>query len=84
MDCAKEINEKLLDAEVRVKLDERNETLGYKIRDVQKDKTPYALIVGAKEVENKTVAVRDRTGKQEVMTLEEFITKATKEIREKI
>ncbi|HPM86141.1 MAG TPA: threonine--tRNA ligase, partial [archaeon] len=84
IDYAKEINEKLLDAEVRVKLDERNETLGYKIRDVQKDKTPYALIVGAKEVENKTVAVRDRSGKQEVMTLEEFITKATKEIKEKI
>ena len=84
MDYAKEINEKLLDAEVRVKLDERNETLGYKIRDAQKDKTPYALIVGAKEVENKTVAVRDRTGKQEVMSLDDFLTKAAKEIREKI
>ncbi|MDD2531737.1 MAG: threonine--tRNA ligase [Candidatus ainarchaeum sp.] len=84
LEYAKEVKEKLLDAEIRVKLDERNETLGYKIRDAQKDKTPYALIVGAKEVENKTVAVRDRSGKQEVMTLEEFITKATKEIREKI
>jgi threonyl-tRNA synthetase len=84
MDYAKELNEKLLDAEIRSKVDERNETLGYKIRDAQKDRLPYALIVGAKEVENKTVAVRDRTGKQEVMSQEEFITKATKEIREKI
>lgn len=84
LEYTKEVKEKLLDAEIRVKLDERNETLGYKIRDAQKDKTPYALIVGAKEVENKTVAVRDRSGKQEVMTLEEFITKTTKEIREKI
>jgi len=84
LEYTKEVKEKLLDAEIRVKLDERNETLGYKIRDAQKDKTPYALIVGAKEVENKTVAVRDRSGKQEIMTLEEFITKTTKEIREKI
>lgn len=84
LDYAKEINEKLIDAEIRSKVDERNETLGYKIRDAQKDKMPYALIVGAKEVENKTVAVRDRSGKQEVMSIDDFLNKATKEIREKI
>jgi len=83
IDYAKQIHAKLLDAEVRVKLDDRNETLGYRIREAQKEKVPYALIVGAKEAEAGTVAVRPRNGNQEVMPLEKFIEKALKEIKEK-
>ncbi|MFA5125565.1 MAG: threonine--tRNA ligase [archaeon] len=83
IDYAKQIHAKLLDAEVRVKLDDRNETLGYRIREAQKEKIPYALIVGAKEAEAGTVAVRPRNGNQEVMLLEKFIEKALKEIKEK-
>jgi len=84
LEYAKEVYGKIMNSDVRAGIDERNETLGYKIRDAQKEKTPYAIIVGAKEVETKTVAVRDRTGKQEVMTLEEFLAKTAKEIKEKI
>ncbi len=83
MEYAKQVKTKLLEAEIRVKLDERNETLGYKIRDAQKNKTPYALIIGAKEVENKTISLRDRKGKQETIGLEEFLDKIVKEIKEK-
>jgi threonyl-tRNA synthetase len=83
MDYAKQLHKKLLDAEIRVKLDERNETLGYRIREAQKEKTPYALIVGAKEQEAGTVAVRPRNGNQEIMLIEKFIEKALKEIKEK-
>ncbi|MFA6064744.1 MAG: threonine--tRNA ligase [archaeon] len=80
---AKKIYEKLLDNEIRVKLDEGNETLGNKIRLAQKEKVPYALVLGQKEIEAGTVAVRDRAGKQEVMLLDAFIAKALKEIKEK-
>ncbi|MFA6269022.1 MAG: threonine--tRNA ligase [archaeon] len=80
---AKEIYEKLIDNEIRVKVDDRNETLGYRIRDAQKGKVPYILVVGAKEMETKSVAVRPRVGSQEVMPIEQFLEKALKEIKEK-
>jgi threonyl-tRNA synthetase len=83
MDYAKKVKEKMLDAELRVKLDERNETLGYRIRDAQKSKVPYIIVVGAKEQEANTLAVRPRTGEQTVMPIEEFITKAQKEIKQR-
>jgi len=80
----KEVKSALLGNEIRAKLDDRNETLGARIRSAQKDKIPYVLVVGAKEVELKSVAVRPRIGEQEVMTLDDFITKSIKEIKEKI
>lgn len=83
IDYAKVVKEKLMDAEIRVKLDERNETLGYRIRDAQKMKVPYALIVGAKEAEANSVAVRPRIGEQVVMPTGAFIEKILKEIKEK-
>jgi len=83
IDYAKEVQAKLLDSEVRVKLDDRNETLGYRIREAQKEKVPYILVLGAKEVEAKAVAVRPRVGNQEVMPVDAFIEKALKEIKEK-
>ncbi len=67
----------------RVKLDDKNETLGNKIRLAQKEKVPYALVLGQKEIEAGTVAVRDRAGKQEVMSLDAFLAKALKEIKER-
>jgi threonyl-tRNA synthetase len=83
LEYAKKIKEKLLEEEIRVKLDEKNETLGNKIRIAQKEKVPYALIIGAKEEENKNISVRDRKGKQETIELEKFIEKIKKEIKEK-
>ena len=56
------VREHLAAAGVRVELDERNEKLGYRIREAQLAKIPYMLVVGAKEEEAGTVAVRVRTG----------------------
>lgn len=83
MPYAKEVHEKLIDNEIRAKIDERNETLGYRIREAQKEKVPYIIVVGAKEAEAKAVAVRPRVGNQEVMPLDTFVEKALKEIKEK-
>jgi threonyl-tRNA synthetase len=60
-DYAKQILEKLLDAGVRVELDDRNEKLQAKIRDAQLQKIPYMLVIGGKEAEAGTVSVRHRT-----------------------
>ena len=71
---AKEITEYLDDLDIRVKLDDRNETVGYKIREArQVDRVPYMVIVGAKEIENHTLSVRDRDTDQTTgCSLEEF------------
>jgi threonyl-tRNA synthetase len=56
------VRDRLVAAGVRAELDERNEKLGYRIREAQLAKVPYMLVVGAKEEEAGTVAVRLRTG----------------------
>ena len=83
---AKSVYETLRGKRVRVELDDRNEKIGYKIREArQVDRVPYMLIIGAKEVETKTVSVRDIATDQTVnMTLEEFIGKLEKEITERV
>ncbi len=80
---AKELYEKLLDAGVRVKLDDRNETIGYKIREArQVDRVPYMFIIGAKEIETHTLSVRELvTDKTTEYTVDEFIAKITDEIK---
>ena len=71
-------------ANIRVKVDERNEKIGYKIREAQMHKIPYMLVIGEKEVEEKTVAVRRRgEGDVGAMGVEEFIAMLTKEIATK-
>lgn len=71
---AREVCEKLRGAKVRVELDDRNEKIGYKVREArQVDRVPYMLIIGKSEIENKTVSVRDReTDKTESMTMQQF------------
>ena len=71
---AREVYEKLRGAKVRVELDDRNEKIGYKVREArQVDRVPYMLIIGKNEIENKTVSVRDReTDKTESMTMQQF------------
>ena len=59
-DYAKEVAKFLKAEKIRVELDERNEKLGFKIREVRMDKVPYMLIVGEKEKSNQTVSVRVR------------------------
>jgi len=53
---------RLRDARIRVELDDRNEKLGYRIREAQLRKVPYMLVVGEREAQNGTVSLRQRTG----------------------
>lgn len=85
-DYAKKINDRLANDKVRVETDERNEKIGYMIREAQViDRVPYMLIVGQKEEENGTVSVRSRdTGETVTMPLDEFVAKLEKEIRDRV
>ena len=79
-----EIARKLTNLGVRVEVDRRNETIGYKLRNAQLEKLPYMIVVGAKEVESNTVSVRSRKdGEKGAMTIDEFINELLTEIAEK-
>ena len=83
-DFAQQVVDRLSGAGIRVEGDFRSEKLGYKIREAQMQKIPYMLVVGDKEAESGSVAVRTRAGGDEgVMTVEEFLAKCLKEIAEK-
>ena len=77
--------QRLFDMGVRVEIDERGETIGYKIREARQiDRVPYMLVLGEKEVESGLISVRDRaTDKTTQMTLDEFCDKLAKEIAER-
>lgn len=81
---AKKVEEKLRFAGVRVELDQRDEKIGYKIREAQTEKIPFALVVGDKEVEDRAVNVR-RYGEQksETIGLTDYIELIKKEITNK-
>jgi threonyl-tRNA synthetase len=78
---AREIEALMNDKDIRVEVDERNEKIGYKIREAQLEKTPYILVVGDKEAEVQSVAVRKR-GQGEIGTqpVNEFIDNVLNEI----
>ena len=81
---AKELNDKMFDLGLRVYLDDRNEKIGYKIREAQVQKIPYMLVIGDKEVEEGAVAVRRRSeGDLGAMKADDFIAMLQKEIAEK-
>lgn len=84
LEYAREIAATMFNSEIRVEVDERNEKIGYKIREAQLEKIPYILVVGDKEVEARTVAVRKR-GEGDIGAQETngFITQILDEIREK-
>ena len=79
---AEKLKEKLEEYNIRVELDEREEKIGYKIREAQLQKIPYMLIVGDKEVEANAVGVRSRKdGDIGAMSVEDFINKIEEEIK---
>ena len=81
---AKEIEQKLLQAGVRVETDLANESVGKKIRSAVLEKSPYILVLGDKEMEDKTVAVRKRGGKDTVtMSFEDFLNEILSNIKNK-
>ncbi len=84
MEKSAEVYQKLRDAGLRAELDERNEKIGYKIREAQLQKIPYMVIIGEKEAEAGTVSVRSRhDGDLGSMPVEEFIALIQKVIDNK-
>ncbi|MCK4259239.1 MAG: threonine--tRNA ligase [Halanaerobiales bacterium] len=84
LEYANEIERKLAEVGIRVEVDARSEKIGYKIRSAQMNQVPYMLIIGDREVEEKTVSVRERRqGDLGGLSLEEFIQRVLKEIEEK-
>ena len=82
LDYCKKVEQELLDKDIRVELDDRQEKVGYKIREAQMEKIPYMLIVGDKEIEVNAVGVRTRKdGDIGQMKVEEFISKIEEEIK---
>ena len=78
---AKELAQKMMDEDIRVEVDDRNEKIGYKIREAQMQKVPYMLVVGDKEIENGSVGVRSRKdGDVGQMNQDEFIEKVKHEV----
>ena len=78
-----ELSQTLKNAGVRVVVDNRNEKIGYKIREAQMEKVPYMLVVGEKEAAEGLVAVRRRDGEQSVVSADEFLAALKKEIQDK-
>ncbi len=84
-DYAKKVFDQLSNADIRPLIDERAEKIGKKIRDAELKKIPYMLIVGEKEQENGTVAVRKHTeGDKGIVSIAEFINALHKEVNEKL
>ena len=82
---AKKLEQEILKKGIRAKLDDRNEKIGYKIREAQLEKIPYMLIVGQKEVDEDSVSVRSRKdGDLGSMKIDEFIIKVKEEDANKI
>ena len=80
-DYAHEVTAKLEAAGIRVVCDDRDEKIGYKIREARGvDRVPYMLILGEKEVEAGNISVRDRTNETVPMGVDEFIAKVREEI----
>ncbi len=81
--AARQLRERLGAAGIRAQLDERNETLNYKIRDAETHKVPYMAVVGQREADAGSVAVRVRGEgkKQVVLPVDEFLEKLKEEVR---
>ncbi len=84
VDYARNVAEKLKSTGIRLEVDDSNESLGKRVRNAEKEKTPYILVVGEKEMETESVAVRKRgDGDQGSLKIEEFIVNIKKEINDK-
>lgn len=81
IDYARQVASQLNGEGIRVEIDDKNETLGYRIRENQMKKVPYMIIVGEKETEQSLISVRTRDGKDiQGMQIDQFIQKVKNEI----
>ena len=84
MEYAKEINQSLEASNIRTSLDDRGKSMQSKIRDAEKLKVPYLVIIGDKEIETETVSIRSRLNKEiGLMKKQEFLDYLEEEIRSK-
>ena len=83
IEYAKSVCDKLSVAGLRAELDDSSNTIGYKIRNTQLQKVPYMLIIGAKEVEEGTVSVRNRAGETVSKPVDAFLAEALVEVATK-
>ena len=82
LDYAKKVTDRLKLEGFRVELDDRQEKIGYKIREAQLQKIPYMLILGEKEVESNAVGVRSRKdGDIGAMEIDKFVEKLKNEVQ---
>jgi len=82
IEYAKEIAEKITEHGFRVDIDDRDESLGKKIRDAGREWIPYIIVVGEREVKSNTLNVRfRRTNDQKIMSLDEFIEMLEEEVK---
>ncbi len=83
-DYAEKVYQDLKNAKLRVKLDDRNKSMQSRIRDAEKMKIPYIVIIGDKEMDTETISIRTRKSKdQGLMKVQEFIDTLKEEIRTK-
>ncbi len=83
IEAADDIAAALRKQDIRVTVDHKDAKIGAKIRNAQGDKVPYMLVLGRKEIEDGTLAVRDRAGEQSTMTLDEFVGKIKNAVQTK-
>mgnify|MGYP004597122851 FL=1 len=85
LEYAKEVENLLKNRGIRVNLDDREEKVGYKMREAIMSKYPYILVLGDNEVNNKTITYRTSQSEEKVtITLDKFISKVKTEIEDKI
>ncbi len=83
VDYAKQVATRLSAAGLRVEVDDSSNTIGYKIRATQMQKVPYMLVIGAKEMESNSVAVRNRAAETVTKSVDQFLADALLEVAEK-
>lgn len=84
LEYAKSVAAAMSESDIRVEVEEANETLGYKIRKAQMEKVPYMIIVGDQEMKGHTISVRSRkNGDQGTQSLPMFVANLTREVKER-
>ena len=85
VEYAREVAKRLKAADLRVEVDDRSDRMNAKIRDAEKGKVPYMLVVGDREMENGQVDIRRRSGERlGAMLVDDFKALAVKDVEEKV
>ena len=83
-DYAQSVRKKLYESGVRVEVDDRNEKIGYKIREARNERVPYMIVIGEKEEIEENISLRSRkNGDEGSMKVEELINRIIKEVKNK-